>query len=295
MRAVIFGGSGFLGSYVIDELMSRGWEVICADKQIPRFTPKVKFIPVDITQLEQVKSVIPQDSDVVYNFAGLADINLAKEQPLNIIELNILGNANILEACRGLSNLKRFVFASSAYAFSEKGSFYGISKLSAEKIIEEYGVQYGLPYTILRYGSLYGERADVHNGIFRLLYQALKDRKIIYRGSGEEVREYIHCRDAAKLSVDILSTEFLNQHVVLTGLEKHKYKDLLTMLQEIFNHEIEIEYKHEPYSGHYTVTPYSFRPIIGTKLINNPYIDLGQGLLECITCLHQQLQEEAEV
>jgi UDP-glucose 4-epimerase len=87
---------------------------------------------------------------------------------------------------------KRFVFASTVYVYSESGSFYRASKQAAERFVEAYYERYGLPFSVLRYGSLYGRRADQRNGIYRLLKQALEQRTIAYEGSAEAMREYIH-------------------------------------------------------------------------------------------------------
>ena len=189
--------------------------------------------------------------------------------------------------------MRHFVYASSAYACSESGSFYGISKLATEKIVEEYQNLYGLDYTILRYGSLYGERADHHNGVYRLLRQALESGEILHRGDGEEMREYIHARDAAKLSADILMLdEYRNQHLMITGLERMKQKDLLKMIQEMIPNQVSIKMTEKHYTGHYEVTPYSFHPRVARKLVANPFIDLGQGLLECMRRIHHELSND---
>lgn len=82
---------------------------------------------------------------------------MAVKNPLKTIESNIIGNFNILECCRD-KNINRYVFASSAYAMNDRGSFYGISKLASEKIIEEYYKLYALKYSIIRYGSVYSDR-----------------------------------------------------------------------------------------------------------------------------------------
>lgn len=284
-KVVVFGGSGFLGSYVIDELINKNYEVINADISEPIFNyAKQEFIKADILDIKSLKSIITKDIDVVYNFAGLADINVAINDPIKTVELNILGNTNILSACKDV-DVKRFVYASSAYAFSNKGSFYGISKQASEKMIEEFYKRFNLEYTILRYGSLYGERADHHNGIFRLLKQALNKKEINHKGNGHEVREYIHCRDAAKLSVDILEDEYKNRNLMLTGLEKHNFKEIHMMIKELLNDDLKISYTNDEYKGHYKVTPYSFSPTLGEKIVANPYIDLGQGLLECLHTL----------
>ena len=227
MKIVVFGGSGFLGSYVIDELIKRDFIVINADVNPPKYNVENQiYKKVDILDINTIYNVISDDTDFVYNFAGLADINLSISNPIKTMELNILGNLNILEVCKE-KKIKRFIYASSAYAFSNKGTFYGISKQASEKIIEEYYNRYNLEYTILRYGSLYGERADEHNGIYRLLSQALELQKIVHKGDGTESREYIHCRDAAKLSVDILNDKYKNKHLLL-NLPSKKYSSKLS-------------------------------------------------------------------
>ena len=293
-NVVVFGGSGFLGSYVVDELLARNFNVTIADiNQSQYHKDQCHFVSVDIMNQQAIESLITPDIDIVYNYAGFSDLTDSTNQLVLTAQLNIMGNLHILEGCKK-SKIKRFIYASSAYAHSEKGSFYGISKLSSEKFIEKQQQLYGLEYTILRYGSLYGDRASEANGICRLLKQAIQQGKIIHFGNGEEVREYIHCRDAAKLSVDILDPQYKNTSYVLTGVEKLKYRDLLTMLQEIFNDELEVQYSDKACDAHYFVTPYSFKPSMAPKLVSNPYIDLGQGLLECITSLHQKIHLEEE-
>ena len=292
-NAVVFGGSGFLGSYVVTELVERGWVVRIADIEAP---PKgllyEDYFPFDLTENGSFEKVIPKNTDVVFNFAGMSDLEEALNKPYLTMELNVMGNIHILETCRK-QKVKHFVYASSAYACSEAGSFYGISKLTSEKIVEEYQKRYGLDYTIIRYGSLYGERADHCNGVYRLLRQALEKGEIVHRGDGEEVREYIHAKDAAKLSVDILmSNEFKNRHMMITGLERLKQKDLLKMIQEMSPNKVSIKMSEKHYTGHYEVTPYSFSPIVARKLVANPYIDLGQGLVECMRRVHHELSVE---
>jgi len=291
MKITVFGGSGFLGSYIVDELIKSGHKVTNADINPPIYNKEEQnFIKTDILDLSSIKNVIYDDTDVVYNFAGLADINVCIDNPIKTVELNILANTYILELCKD-KKVNRFIYASSAYAFSNKGTFYGISKQASEKMIEEYYKRYELEYTILRYGSLYGERADYHNGVYRLLNQALVNKKIVHRGDGTECREYIHCRDAAKLSVEVLQDKFVNKHLLLTGLEKHNFREILTMIKELLNDDVEIIYEKDEYKGHYKVTPYSFHPTIGKKIVSNPYVDLGQGLLECISTMYKNIDE----
>jgi len=287
MKILIFGGAGFLGSHVADEFTSLGHEVGVFDKKPSPFLQcSQKMIQGDILDGKSVSEAV-REYDMVYNFAGLADLNASIGNALEALEINILGNANILEACVA-HRTKRFVYASTVYVYSTKGSFYGVSKRCAESIIEEYNRQWGLEYTIIRYGSVYGPRADSKNRIYRIIQQALLEKRITFRGNGEEEREYIHVCDAAKLSVDVLKPEFRNQHVILTGIERFKYSQLLNMIREVLNNDISIEYMNEDYKGHYIITPYSFRPALAKKLIANPFIDFGQGLLGVISDAHER-------
>lgn len=285
-KAVVFGGSGFLGSYVADELTARGYSVVVADIAKSKYLLKEQeFIECNILNAASVEALL-KDVDYVYNFAGLADIAIAIKEPLKTVELNILGNLNILEACRK-NNVKKFIYASSAYAVSDKGSFYGISKHASEKLTEEYEKKYNLPFAIIRYGSLYGERADNSNYILCVLKEAISSNKITMVGSGEEIREYIHALDAAKLSVDILDEEYKNQYFILTGTERIKRKDLFEMIREIFGGRLQIDSREVDYDGHYKVTPYAFHPSSAKKLVSNPYIDFGQGLIGCIRHIYE--------
>ena len=290
---VVFGGSGFLGSYVADELTHRGYDVMVADvKDSPYLSGGQGFMTCDIMDPAAVGKALGR-ATVVYNFAGLADIDESVHHPKLTMEQNVIGNINILEACREKS-LERYVYASSAYAFSDKGSFYGISKLTSEKIVEEYSRRYGIPYSIIRYGSLYGERADHHNGVYRLLREAIETRTIHHRSDGEEVREYTHAADASRLSVDIIvDNQFLNQHTILTGVERLRKRDLIMMVKEILNDEVTVTFTEEPWEGHYKVTPYSYRPNDARKLVSNTFIDLGQGLVSCVKHIHEEIEGES--
>ena len=287
MRIIVFGGSGFLGGHVADALTEKGHDVTVFDQNAyQHLGSSQKMILGDILDEEAVEEAVAAN-EIVYNFAGIADIDEAHTRPLDTVRANILGNTIILEACRKQS-IKRFVFASSVYVYSESGSFYRNTKEACELLTESYREVYDLSYTVLRYGSLYGPRADEHNWIHRILKQALDDNKITRVGDGEEIREYIHVHDAARCSVDILASDYENQHVVITGHQPMKIKDMLMMIREILGNKIDIEYVPARVDDlHYNITPYSFNPRIGKKLISSYYLDLGQGIINCLAEIHQ--------
>jgi len=288
-KILVFGGFGFLGHYLVHELLNRGYEVTVADiHKNEKLESKITYIKCDITSKENVENVFKNKQfEVVYNLAGFANLDTDVKYPIETIQLNVIGNMHILEQCVK-NNVSRFVYASSAYAMSNKGSFYGISKLASEKIVEEYLKKYSLPFTILRYGSVYSERSYDNNYIYNLVKTAVLEGEINHNGDGNELREYIHAADASKLSVDVIESEdFKNLHVILTGNERMKRSDLFNMVKEILNDQVEIKYKNDGYHNHYNFTPYSFEPSVSRKLSANPHIDMGQGLLECVRSVHK--------
>lgn len=289
MKAVVFGGSGFVGGHVADALMEAGHQVVIYDvKEYPFLQKKQSMIIGDVLDEKKVWETV-KGADFVYNFAGISDIEYGNLHPLETVKRNVLGNTVILEACNK-SKIKRFIFASSLYVYSKSGSFYRTSKQASELIIENYHETFGLDYTILRYGSLYGPRADKSNFIYEILKQALTENKITRHGDGEEIREYIHVKDVAKASVQILDEEFKNQNIIISGYQQMKIKDLLLMIKEIMNGKIDIQYLPDVDSCHYEITPYSFMPKIARKLVCGSYLDLGQGILECLANIHKELR-----
>ncbi len=290
-QVIVFGGSGFLGSHVVEELVGRGYRVTVFDKKrLPLPNCDHNMVLGDVLDSDLVKSSI-KGQDAVFHFAGLSDLDLGLAQPLEAVQQNIAGTVHLLNGALE-ANLKRFVFASSIYVYSNLGGFYRCSKQAAELFIEEFNSCYGVDFTILRYGSLYGTRANNSNGIRRFLLQGLSEGKIDYPGTGDEVREYIHVKDAARLTVDILSPEYKNKHIVITGHHPMKTREMMEMIREILNKDIKLKFSDVLNNFHYTLTPYSYTPKVGSKLVSNCYVDMGQGLLECLQEISRDLEKD---
>lgn len=280
-KVLVIGGSGFLGSHVADVLSDAGYDVHIFDRSISLWLRKdQKMIIGDILDYEFVNQAV-ENCYAVYNFAAISDLNEAINRPIDTIKINILGNGNVLEACVR-NKVKRYIYASTVYVNSREGGFYRCSKQASEHYIEEYGKMYGLEYTILRYGSLYGPRSDDHNGLWRIVKKAVETGKISYQGNSESMRDYIHIEDAARASVAALGEDFCNQHVVLTGQESMRVLDLLKMLGEILGIKDAVEFTETEYAGHYIRTPYAYQPKLGRKYVPPMHVDLGQGLLQLI-------------
>jgi len=290
-KVLVTGSSGFIGSHIADILDENGYEVVLFDtiSSLYKRNTQTELIG-DILKFEDVYEAM-EGCSIVYHFAAHADINTSSINPTKVIKNNIIGTQNVLESARQ-NKVNRVLFASTIYVYSELGSFYRVSKQACEKIIEEYQKEFELDYTILRFGSIYGPRANDFNAIQDFITQAIKNKKIIRRGDGNEIREYIHVKDAAELSLQSLDDKYKNMALIVTGNQQIKVKELLTMIQEIFDGDIEIEYGNENELHHYEITPYSFKPQVARKITPELYYDLGQGILDLIYVIQQTLGKE---
>lgn len=292
MHSIVFGGSGFLGSHVADALTDAGHAVTVFDIRPSRYLREDQtMILGDITEREAVLQAVA-GHEFVYNFAGIADLDDARTKPVETAQLNVIGNINIMDAAR-VEGARRFVYASTIYVYSQKGGFYRCSKQASEAYIEEYQRHYDLDYTILRFGTLYGPRATNANSIYRYLEQGVKNRRIECDGTGEEVREYIHVRDAARLTVEVLDEAYRNRHIIITGHNPAKLRDMINVIREILGADVVAEFRGEQNPAHYSYTPYSYSPSVGHKLVSTCYVDMGQGLLECLNDMFHGPQQVA--
>lgn len=281
LKALIVGGSGFLGSHVADEMSNQGFDVTIYDlKKSKNHNPQHKFVESHLLDYDKLTTATV-GFDYVYHFAAIADITEAHENRKNALEVNIQGSINLIEACIK-NSVKTFIFASSIYVYSNKGSFYRVTKQAVENLLEEYGKSLNLDYRILRYGSLYGPRAQNWNGLKKYVESILKTGKVALRSQGQAKREYIHVIDAAKLSIEALNEKYRNQHLVVTGTQSITALELVTTIGEILEKKVEVEFLDDTNDSHYVLTPYKYVPKHGHKLTSSVFIDFGQGLLEVI-------------
>ncbi len=285
-KVLVLGGSGFLGNHVINALLLNDYKVCSVDLNPSKISHKnFDFISLNLSENIQELSKYSEDFNYVINFAGISDLDYCHENPKESLEFNIQSNIDILDIFKNSKKLKKYIYASSAYASGSSGSFYAIAKKTSESIIKEYSENYNLNYTILRYGSLYGIGSDSRNSIYRFLKSALNESKINYSGTGNEVREFINVKDAADLTIESLNKKYDNNILMLTGTKSMKYKDLFDMINEIFNNKLKINIKENLKKTHYKQTPYSYQRDLVKKLTNNPHIDLGEGLIQIIESL----------
>ena len=281
-KVVVIGGSGFLGSHLADALTEEGYAVSIFDIQpSPWLRPSQEMIVGEIhNEQELLRSIT--GARYVYHLAGIADIGEAARSPRSTVEQNIIGSTVVFDCCLE-AKVERLLFASTLYVYSQQGSFYRVSKQAVELLIEAYNERFGLDYTILRFGSLYGPRAQPWNGLKRYVTQAVREGRVDYPGTGEERREYIYVKDAARLSVDALAKDYANQCLTLTGTQILNSRELLRMIQEILGGKVEVIFDPEQRNPeHYEMTPYRFTPKVARKIVPNVFVDIGQGILDLV-------------
>ena len=281
-KVVVIGGSGFLGSHTADELSNRGFKVQIFDAvESPWLRADQTMVVGDILDGDALRQAL-QGAKAVYHFAGISDINEASERPFDTVNLNVLGTVSVVEAVCDLK-IPRFMYASTLYVYSSYGSFYRASKQASETLIEAYHEISQFDYTFMRYGSLYGPRAQEWNGIRNYVEEIIRSKSLKYDGTGKERREYIHASDAARLSVDLLTDDYRNQAVTITGSQVLTSHELIELIFEIVGLEEKVEYlPEEKAKYHYSSTPYRYTPKQARKLIPKEFIDIGEGVLELV-------------
>jgi len=301
MNALVTGGSGFLGHYLVKELLNQGIRTVVLDKAdqdtffLEECTPQeggeCTYIKGDILDRRVLAKAI-EGCALVFHTAAIADLDEARRIPLRTMEVNVLGTTMCLEAARE-AGVSRFLYASSVYTAGRKGSFYRVSKQAGEALCRTYQEEYGLSYTILRYGSLYGRESNQWNFIYGVCRALLTTGEFTYISSPDSEREYIHITDAARETVRIArDPSFVNQAVLITGHQRIKVRELFAMIQEILGKEIRIHYNPDIQPAHYVMTPYAFKIEVPVRVNLSTYIDISEGILDCLRAVREELDQE---
>ncbi|MDD1674650.1 MAG: NAD(P)-dependent oxidoreductase [Methanomicrobiales archaeon] len=297
MKALVTGGAGFLGRYLVRELQARGTDTIAFDRVFPPgdadAVSGVSVVCGDILDMDCLKTSM-QGCDIVIHTAAIADIDEARAIPVKTMEVNVVGTAKCLQAAVD-NGVRRFLFASSVYTSGTRGSFYRVSKQAGESLCRSFSDEYALPYTILKYGSLYGRDANHWNFIYNVCKALLADGKFHYSSSPDAVREFIHIRDAARETVRIaMDPDFANKSVLITGHQRLQMRELFETIQEILGKKITITYAPANETRHYVRTPYSFEPEVPLRVNLSTYVDIYEGILDCFREAARDLEKQEQ-
>ncbi|OIR21174.1 MAG: hypothetical protein BD935_00115 [Marine Group III euryarchaeote CG-Epi1] len=256
MNVGVIGGSGFIGSHVVDKLFDAGHNVTVLDGVKPQRND-VGYKVIDITDLENTLVTLDGGYDAIYLLAAMADVNDCYKNPVKTIEVNVLGVANVLEACVK-NEIERFLFASTVWTYglsdvevvdestplniTNKEHIYTASKVAAETLIQSYSNLYHQDFTILRYGIPYGPRARGGTVLPIFVRLAMEGKPLTIQGDGSAHRKFIYVEDIAYGNVAALSPDAKNQVINLEGPRNISVKEVADTVNELFNGDVEINY-----------------------------------------------------
>ena len=297
MKALVTGGSGFLGHHIVKELVKHRIETVIYDLNEPSGVPAegnirslCKYVKGDVLDYEKITEAM-KGCDYVFHTAAIADVDQARKIPRKTMEVNVIGTTNCLEAAKEL-DVRRFLFASTVYVSGNRGSFYRLSKQTCESLCKTYHEEFGLEYTILRYGSLYGREPNHWNFIYGVCKSLLTTGEFTYSSSPDAVREYIHINDAARETVRIAGDSHLaNKAVLITGHQRMKMSEFFDMVTEILGRDVRIHYAPADNNPHYVITPYSFNIDVPVRVNLSTYVDISEGILDCLREVQKELDQ----
>jgi UDP-glucose 4-epimerase len=226
-RILVTGGAGFIGSQIVDRLLTEDFEVTVLDdlshgrvENIAHNQNRKGFELVrgDIRDLNSVKKIV-KGVDAIFHEAALVNVAFSVRNPILTNDVNVSGTLNLLKAAADLG-VKRFVLASSAAIYGETGtdekkenqilspkSPYGVSKLAGEKYARSFYELYGLETVSLRYFNVYGPRQSFdlqsqYGGVITLfLNRLLRNMSPIIYGDGEQTRDFVYVQDVVQANL----------------------------------------------------------------------------------------------
>jgi len=271
-RILVTGGSGFIGSHIVDKLVNKGYYVRVMDI-IPPHRSDVDFFKGDITSYKDMQNAIV-DIDFIYHIAAMSNIDNIEAQPLQAIYTNLISTGNVLEVARN-SNINRVVLASTYFAGSGHGHIYTTTKEASEMLCKDYNKLYHLKYTILRYGTAYGPRSIGEDVISIFVRKALNRETLIINGDGKQSRKFIYVEDLAEGNIRALEKKYENKTLVLQGLESTTINELIIKIKKILG-EVEVVYSPNKRKDDYIGEPESEMNLYPIDWI--PKIDLETGI-----------------
>jgi UDP-glucose 4-epimerase len=232
MRVAVTGGSGFIGSHVVDHLIAAGHDVTVIDKHQRWANPAARYVIADIFDEEALDSAV-DGCDAVFHLAGVSDVNDVAAAPSHAVRLNVEGTARILDSARR-RGCGRVILASTVWVYGatigagertedapvdlrQSGHLYVSTKLAAEMVVHSYHEMYGQEFTILRYGIPYGPRMREALVVARFVHAARAGQPITIAGTGEQQRNFVYVEDLARAHVLALGAAAANQTLALEG------------------------------------------------------------------------------
>jgi UDP-glucose 4-epimerase len=258
MKIIVAGGSGFIGSHVVDVLLEQGLEVLIYDLEAPRYEQSCTFIRGDTRDVDRMSQIF-EEGDVVYLLAAEANVNRFFESPLFSNDITSNAALSVLEAARR-TGVARVIPASTEWVYGsieESGEkqiteetpyavspdhIYTSAKIATELFCKNYQDLYGVKYTIMRYGIPFGERARPETVTPIFIRRIVRDETITIHGDGSQSRQFIYVKDLARGNVACLQSSAENQIFNLNGPKRISVLQIVRTLEEILGKKAKVTF-----------------------------------------------------
>lgn len=263
-NCIIYGGAGFIGSHIADDLLKKDYRITIFDKinssrkNVEHILDKIEFIEGDFNNEIDIESSIKQKNYVIHLVSSTlpADSNL---NPFYDVETNLKSSLHLFEECVN-NNVSKVIFISSGgtiygnpvkLPINEKHptnpiTSYGIIKLTIEKYLALYKSLKGLEYKVLRLSNPFGERQNPLHGqglITSLLYRIKKKKPVEVWGNGKVVRDYFYIKDGAKAIHNSIIDKSTNYIYNISSGKGLSVNQILSKFRKILKLDFEVKYK----------------------------------------------------
>jgi UDP-glucose 4-epimerase len=257
LTVLVTGGSGFIGSHVVDQLLAAGHRPRIFDLRPSPYHP-TGAVPAaigDLADLEALTAAM-QGCDVVAHLAAAADVGEVARDPVGAEERNSRGTVNVLEAARR-TGIGRVLYASTVWVYSDTDApvhaeeiplhppahLYSATKLAGELYCRSYRELYGVESTVLRFGIPYGPRARPAAVVPSFIRQALAGGPLTIAGDGRQTRRFVYVEDLAEGIVAALTPAAANRVYNLVGEEETSVEEIAATVRELVS---DVEIRHVP-------------------------------------------------
>lgn len=265
----VIGGAGFIGSHVVDELLTRDVGQVIVYDNFCRGTvdnlsealrdPRVRIFEAggDILHTDVLSAAV-KESQCVVHLAALWLLQ-CHEYPRVAFDVNVRGTFNVLEACQQ-HGIERLVYSSSASVYGDavelpmteshpfnNKTFYGATKIAGEAMARAYADRYGISYASMRYMNVYGARQD-YKGTYIAVIMKILDRldqglSPILMGDGSAAYDFVYVRDCARANVLALESDISDEHYNVGSGIQTTLRELTELILDIRGSHLPIEYK----------------------------------------------------
>jgi UDP-glucose 4-epimerase len=246
MKILVTGGAGFIGSHVVDKLLTAGHDPRILDLIPSPYQPEVETVLGDLGDRAIVQRALA-GVDAVLHLAAVADVDQVAKNPTLTDQVNTRGTQLLLEGARE-AGVKRFVYASTIWVYGDASGpealdedtplglpkhFYTATKIAGEMYTSSYGELYDLEWTILRFGIPYGPRARPTAVVPSFTAKALAGQPLTIAGDGTQSRRFVYVEDLAEGVVASLVPQAANRVYNLVGRENTSVRAIARAVRDV--------------------------------------------------------------